>query len=68
MSGWDMAAGRPKPTRRLAPAGSVYFLERADGATFNAADAEALWMRSIGEAAGDGEATGAAVPGVWHPA
>jgi CRISPR-associated protein Cmr3 len=26
ISGWDLAAAGPKPTRRLAPAGSVYFL------------------------------------------
>ena len=27
VSGWDMAARGPKPTRRLAPAGSVYWVE-----------------------------------------
>ncbi|WP_337845330.1 type III-B CRISPR module-associated protein Cmr3 [Thermus sp.] len=26
VSGWDLQAGRPKPTRRAVPAGSVYFL------------------------------------------
>ncbi|MGO7309814.1 type III-B CRISPR module-associated Cmr3 family protein, partial [Rhizobium ruizarguesonis] len=26
VSGWDLKAGRPKPTRRAVPAGSVYFL------------------------------------------
>lgn len=26
ISGWDLAAARPKPARRLAPAGSTYFL------------------------------------------
>jgi len=67
VSGWDMAARRPKPTRRLAPAGSVYFFEKADGRGFTAADAEAIWLRAVGEAADPGEATGAAVPGVWQP-
>jgi CRISPR-associated protein Cmr3 len=68
VSGWDMAAGAPKPTRRLAPAGSVWFLEKADGGAFTAADAEAVWLRAIGEANDVGEATGAVVPGVWHRA
>jgi CRISPR-associated protein Cmr3 len=27
ISGWDMAAGGPKPTRRMAPAGSVYWVD-----------------------------------------
>jgi CRISPR-associated protein Cmr3 len=30
VSGWDMAQKRPKPTRRLVPAGGVYFV-RLDG-------------------------------------
>ena len=68
VSGWDMALGKPKPTRRLAPAGSVYFFEKADEAAFTDDDAEALWLRPIGEAAVEGEATGAVVPGVWRPA
>jgi CRISPR-associated protein Cmr3 len=68
VSGWDMAARRPKPTRRLVPAGSVYFFEKADGAAFTAADAEAIWLWGIGEAAAQGEATGAVVPGIWKPA
>lgn len=67
VSGWDMAARQPKPTRRLAPAGSVYFFEKADGTAFTTADAEALWLRPIGEAQVEGEATGAVVPGVWQP-
>jgi CRISPR-associated protein Cmr3 len=29
MSGWDMALGGPKPTRRMVPAGSVYWVELA---------------------------------------
>lgn len=68
VSGWDMAARRPKPTRRLAPAGSVYFFEKVDGTAFTAADAEAIWLRAVGEAPAPGEATGAVVPGIWKPA
>ena len=68
VSGWDMAARRPKPTRRLVPAGSVYFFEKVDGGAFTVADAEAVWLRAIGEGSDAGEATGAVVPGVWKPA
>ena len=67
VSGWDMAAHKPKPTRRLVPAGSVYFFEKADGRGFTAVDAEAIWLGAVGEATNPGEATGAAVPGVWQP-
>ena len=68
VSGWDMAARRPKPTRRLVPAGSVYFLEKVDGGAFTLSDAEAVWLRAVGEGSDTGEATGAVVPGVWKPA
>ena len=30
LGGWDMAAGRPKTTRRAVPAGSVYFFDLED--------------------------------------
>lgn len=30
VSGWDVAAGRPKPALRAAPAGSVYWLDQLD--------------------------------------
>ena len=30
LGGWDVAAGRPKPTRRAVPAGSTYFLQVDD--------------------------------------
>jgi CRISPR-associated protein Cmr3 len=31
ISGWDYDAGRPKPTRRMAPAGSTYWVDIPDG-------------------------------------
>lgn len=42
-SGWDLEKGKPKPTRRLAPAGAVYFLELSGG------DGSAIerWIRSL---------------------
>ena len=43
VSGWDMEKGKPKPTRRLAPAGSVYFLKFE-----NASDNEIEdWIKEI---------------------
>jgi CRISPR-associated protein Cmr3 len=30
VSGWDLAQGRPKPARRVAPAGAVYWLDELD--------------------------------------
>lgn len=43
VGGWDLAAGRPKPTRRAVPAGSVYFFELEDG------DVDALFDRYFGQ-------------------
>jgi CRISPR-associated protein Cmr3 len=67
VSGWDLAAGKAKPTRRLAPAGSVYFL------TFPSADSQAItgwvehfWMSCVSDeeqARKDG--FGLAVLGTW---
>lgn len=64
VSGWDMANNEPKPTRRLVPAGAVYFFERADGATFSPEDAKALWCKQIGQHTEDGQ--GVIVPGIWN--
>ncbi len=47
-SGWDFERREPKPSRRLVPRGSVYFLESAEpGRLFGRADMERLWLRSI---------------------
>ncbi len=46
VAGWDMATNRPRPARRAAPAGSVYFLQTDDPA--RAADlVSAGWGRSL---------------------
>jgi CRISPR-associated protein Cmr3 len=65
ISGWDMAAGAPKRTSRMAPPGSVYFFERADGRPFTEADAEGLWLSTMGGRVAEG--FGRVVPGTWFP-
>ena len=68
VSGWDVATGSPKATRRLAPAGSVFFITRRSGEPFTAADARAVWLASVGEPADRPDRLGAVVPGIWNPA
>lgn len=65
VSGWDMANKEPKPTRRLVPAGAVYFFERADDQPFTADDAAKLWCAQLGLHREDGQ--GVIVPGIWYP-
>jgi CRISPR-associated protein Cmr3 len=66
VSGWDMAAGAPKPTSRMVSPGAVYFFERADGKPFGEADAKALWLGALGTRTDEG--FGRVVPGIWSPA
>ncbi len=74
VSGWDLAAdngpgkkrGRPKPTRRLARAGSVYFLELEGEADDLRAWCEAVWFQPVSDdaqACRDG--FGLAALGAW---
>ena len=58
ISGWDLAydngpgakRGRPKPTRRLAPAGSVYFVELEGGSPEDLAQwCESTWLAPISD-------------------
>lgn len=48
-SGWDLANNRPKPSRRLVPAGSVYFLRFEEGLSPEDARSwlEALWLNPL---------------------
>lgn len=66
VSGWDFASNRPKPTRRLLPAGSILFLE------LHARDREKwieqTWFSCIGDdpqAINDG--FGLSILGTWNP-
>lgn len=68
LSGWNMELRAPRPTRRLCPAGSVYFFERADGGAFDGALARRLWLAAVGMSGdNDGDGLGLVVPGVWTP-
>jgi len=68
ISGWDLQSGKPKPTKRLAPSGSVYFLklpEEVDDATINAW-IDALWMQNISDdAQSRSDGFGLAALGCW---
>lgn len=65
ISGWDLHLGKPKPTRRLAPAGSVYFIEWPAGANARAW-IDATWMQNVSDDEQDRrDGFGLAVLGVW---
>ena len=50
ISGWDYERRTPKPTRRLAPAGSVYFFEIINGNTAAIEQfIEAIWMQPVSD-------------------
>ncbi len=68
VSGWDYKERKPKPTRRLVPAGSVYFfeIEEGDDAAIERF-VEEVWLRPIS----DGEQErrdgfGVALLGTWN--
>jgi CRISPR-associated protein Cmr3 len=66
VSGWDFASNHPKPTRRLAPAGSVYYLKLDGNDDAIRSFVDALWLRAVSDdqqARLDGY--GLAVVGTW---
>lgn len=66
VSGWDMEARRPKPTRRMAPAGSVYFLALDGTPAARAAWLDATWMRCVSDDDQDRrDGFGLAALGAW---
>lgn len=69
ISGWDLLHRQPKPTRFLAPAGSVYFFELEGDATEK--QIEQLWLQPVGEEPETGRSLatdgfGLAAYGVWN--
>lgn len=66
VSGWDFEKGRPKPTRRLAPAGSVYFLELGGTEGERYTWAKELWLSTVSDEAQDRrDGLGLAALGLW---
>jgi CRISPR-associated protein Cmr3 len=75
VSGWDLAAdngpdkprGRPKPTRRLAAAGSVYFLDLEGTRDDRRRWCEGTWLAAVSDDAQDRrDGFGLAVLGTWE--
>ena len=66
VSGWDYKEKHPKPTRRLAPAGSVYFLKLDGDDTAIDDFIDAVWMHNVSDEPQDRkDGFGLAVLGVW---
>jgi len=67
VSGWDLLKGRPKPSRRLAPAGSVYFLDLSEVPDLDTW-IHTYWMKNLPEQPDQSrnDGYGLAVLGVWR--
>lgn len=66
VSGWDFVAKGPKPTRRLAPAGSVYYLKLDGSPEAIAAWVEDIWFKNVSDLPEDRLAGfGLAAVGAW---
>jgi CRISPR-associated protein Cmr3 len=67
VSGWDLAKGRPKETKRLAPAGSVYFLELRGEKDDLRQWCEETWLNCVSDIAQDRrDGFGMAALGIWE--
>jgi CRISPR-associated protein Cmr3 len=66
VSGWDLELGRPKPARRLAPAGTVLFLSLQGQSDALRAWVRSTWMQCVSDKEEDRiDGFGLAVFGVW---
>ena len=66
VSGWDLALGAPKPSRRLAPAGTVFFLSVQGSDDALTTWVEQTWMQCISDDKQDRrDGFGLAVLGTW---
>lgn len=66
VSGWDLASNKARPTRRCAPAGSVYFLRLGGDAAARRAWAEATWLQPRADAEADRlDGYGSVLLGAW---
>lgn len=53
VSGWDFESGRPKPTRRMVPAGSVYWLDLRGPPEARREWLDRVWMQNVSDDAQD---------------
>ena len=66
VSGWDLESGRPKPSRRLAPAGTVLFLSVKGSDAALDAWIKHIWMQCVSDDEQDRhDGFGLAVLGTW---
>ncbi len=66
VSGWNFEEHQPKPTRRLAPAGTVLFLNLRGTSAAIVDWVESLWMHAVSDREEDrGDGFGLAVLGLW---
>lgn len=66
VSGWDFELSRPKPTRRLAPAGTVYFLSLSGDTAAIQQWVEEMWMQCVSDNKQDRwDGFGLAALGTW---
>ena len=65
-SGWDLAAKRPRPMRKLAPAGATYWFRILEGASSDAL--RPLWLANVSDEEQDRlDGFGLALPSAWRP-
>lgn len=63
-SGWDLAKQQPRPTRKLAGAGTTYWFRIVDGD----GDLDALWLTNVSDLDQDRrDGFGLALPSPWKP-
>lgn len=73
VSGWDFVINRPKPTRRLLPAGSVLFLKlKSDDKTARGNWVDTTWFSCLSETDANGkdfskDGFGLSILGTWNP-
>lgn len=66
VSGWNFEQDRPKPTRRLAPAGAVFFLSLEGTETAIRQWVDSHWMQAVSDSEQDRrDGFGLAVLGAW---
>lgn len=67
VSGWDLDTNKARPTRRCAPAGSVYFLRLGGDGAARRAWAEAIWLQPRADSDADRlDGYGSVLLGAWN--